>query len=161
MKGRNYIMNVIIDEIQEKEEEIRKKEPYLLLEFVAEIGSRASLRTPADTIAIAICNITQIYATLIRKYRGGWICGTHTRSVRNALSHTISSKYSDEDLLHFINFCLRCTEGQGQKLLQSGDNEIADLVYDLLHMRPEPFVHPPASWWRRKPGEETNVWDWR
>lgn len=92
-------------------------------------------------------HITSLYGHAIKNHRGGWTCGTHANHVRTALSHSMSAKYSNEDLMHFIDFCVRYTEGRDS--LQNADKEIKDMAEDFLAMRPAPFVHPPVSWWRQ------------
>lgn len=134
-----------------EQEELRRKEPELFIKYVAEKSKRNTLcgktLTAADKIAHALSYVTSLYAEAIKRVRGGWTCGTHINHVRTALSNTISSMYSDEELSNFMDFCVCCTEGR--KFLQDADKDIKDMVEHFLSMRPEPFVHPSAAWVRK------------
>lgn len=133
------------------EEEIRRKEPEFFIMHVAGMRRYSTLcgrtLTAADKIAHSLTYVTALYAEATKRVRGGWTCGTHINHVRTTLSHTISSKYSAEEILRFIDFCVGCSEGRD--FLQYADKDIKDMEEDFLSMRPEPFVHPPASWCRR------------
>lgn len=139
------------DTLKIEEEKIRSQEPELLVKYTAEMQGYDTIcgrkLSSADKIAHAIMHITSLYGQAIKKVRGGWTCGTHANHVCTALSHSISAKYSNEDLRRFIAFCVCCTEGRD--FLQNADNDIKDMAEDFLSMRPEPLVHPPASWWRQ------------
>lgn len=129
-----------------EEEEIRKKEPELLVQFVSKQSEHITngfgvTLPPADKIAYAITHITALYADAIKRARGGWTCGTCTNKSRTSLSLTISAKYSEEELQRFIEFCVSCNDDR--ILIQSADNNNKDMINDFLAMRPEPFVHPP------------------
>lgn len=131
-----------------EEEEIHKKETELLVQFVSMQSARITNifgenLTSADKIAYAITHITALYADAIKRARGGWTCGTCINNTRTALSRTIAAKYSDETLIRFIEFCVSCNDEWS--LLQNADNNIKDMIRDFLNMRPEPFVHSPAS----------------
>lgn len=133
------------------EEEIRRKESDLFIKHVAGMSKNNTLcgrmLTPADKIAHSLTYITALYGEAIKRVRGGWTCGTHINYVRTALSNTISSMYSDEELSNFMNFCVCCTEGR--EYLLDADKDIRDMVEHYLSMRPEPFVHPSAAWVRK------------
>lgn len=146
--------------IAEEEEKIRPKEPELLVQFVSKQSARITnifgdTLTSADKIAYAITHITALYADAIKRTRGGWSCGTCTNKTRIALSRTISAKYSDEELMRFIEFCVSCNDEL--RFLQNADNNIKDMIRDFLNMRPEPFVHPPASLIRQILDGKTNL----
>lgn len=134
-----------------EEEEIRRKEPAFFITHVAEMSRYSTLcgrtLTAADKIAHSLTYVTSLYAEAIKRVRGGWTCGTHINHVCTALSHTISSKYGEDEISRFINFCVGCTEGR--ECLQNADKDIKDMAEDFFSMRPEPFVHPPASLWRK------------
>lgn len=136
------------DMLKIEEEKIRAQEPELLIMHTAGMQEHDTIcgrkLSPADKIAHAIMHITSLYGQAIKKVRGGWSCGTHMHHVRTSLSRKISSKYNDEQLLRFIDFC-----ADSRKSLPDADNDIKDMVEDFLSMRPEPLVHPPASWWRQ------------
>lgn len=144
------------DTIKIEEEKILSQEPELLVKYITEMQSCDTIcgrkLTPADKIAHALMDITSLYAQAIKNTRGGWTCGTHMNHVRIALSHAISSKYSDKELLRFIDSCVNCSEGW--ESLQNGDSDTRYMMTDFLSMRPEPLVHPPASWWRQVLEEE-------
>ena len=131
----------------EEEEKICRKEPELLVQFVSKQSARVTnifgdTLTSADKIAYAITHITALYADTIKKARGGWTCGTCTNKTRITLSRTISAKYSDEELMRFIEFCVSCDEEV--RLLQNADNNIKNMIRDFLNMRPEPFCASPS-----------------
>lgn len=140
-----------MDQLAMEEARIHKLEPDLLVKFVAEMSNCHSVLgvplTLADKFAYAITRITAMYAEAIKHARGGWRCGTHINHVRTALSNTISSMYSGEELSNFMDFCICCTEGR--EFLQDADKETKDMVEHFLLMRPEPFVHPSAAWVRK------------
>lgn len=139
------------DVLQIEETKIRSQEPELLVKYTAEMQGYDTIcgrkLSSADKIAHAIMHITSLYGQAIKKVRGGWTCGTHANHVRTALSHAISTKYSNEDLMRFIDYCVRCTEGRD--FSHNADKDIMDMAEDFLSMRPAPLVHPPAAWWRQ------------
>lgn len=137
-----------MDQLTMDKERIREQEPELLVHFVSKQSVRLTnvfgvTLTPADKIAYAVTHITALYADAIKRARGGWTCGTCANKSRAALSRTISTKYSEQELLRFIEFCVRCNDER--ILLQSTDSNNKDMINDFLSMRPELFVHPPAS----------------
>lgn len=139
------------DILKNEEDKLRSQEPELLVKYTAEMQSRDTIcgrkLSPSDKIAHAIMHITSLYGQAIKKARSGWSCGTHMNHVRTALSHKITSKYNDEQLLRFIEACVDYAGGR-ISLLDS-DKDIKGMVEDFLAMRPAPLVHPPALWWRQ------------
>lgn len=134
-----------------EEEEIRRKEPEFFRTHVAEMSRYSTLcgrtLTAADKIAHSLTYVTALYAEVIKRVSGGWTCGTHTHHIRTTLSRRISSKYSEGEILRFIDYCVGCTDGQD--FLHDADKDIKYMEEDFLSMRPEPFVHSPVSWWRK------------
>lgn len=140
-----------LDALELVKEEIRKKEPELLIKHTAELQRCDTIYrrklSPADKIARAIMHITSLYGQSIKNARGGWTCGTYVNHVRTALAHQITSSYDDSQLHSFINFCVDCADGQ--KSLQDADKDIKDMVEKFLDIRPAPLVHLPTSWWQQ------------
>ena len=133
------------DVLAAEKEEIRQKEPRLLMKFVAESYERytaSCLRwTPGDPVARGITEITGLYAKAIKKAYGGWTCGTYSSSLRRALSRLICEEYEEKVLLDFIDFCVRQKDDPDP--LKNADKDIKDMVVYFLSLRREPLVHPP------------------
>lgn len=129
-------------------EQLRRSEADLLIRFVAEKHARNSTRvrklSSAELLSYSLMSNRAEYTQLIKKYYGGWSCGTHTNKVRERLTHSIIEKFTESQISAFINYCLAAYDAD-QKFDMCTDADIKFMTRELLSMRPRPLVNIMAS----------------
>lgn len=128
--------------------QLRRSEADLLICFVAEKYARNSTRvrklSPAELLSYSLMSIRAEYTQLIKKYYGGWSCGTHANKVRERLTRSIIEKFTESQITAFINYCLAAYDAD-QKFDVCTDADIKAMTGELLSMRPRPVVNVMTS----------------
>ena len=127
---------------------LRKKEPELLVKYVAECTSFCGQKIcESERIALAITRIMRRYEDVYILYHGGCLVSTkHVYNTRISLTEKIRSEYSKDLLRNFIVFCVECNAGCTS--LSEMGNYIRSMMDKFLSMRPDPVFYPRDSYWK-------------
>lgn len=138
-----------LDIYTEEIETLRKKEPELLVKYVAECTSFCGQNVcDSERIALALIRIMRRYEDAYIRYHGGHLVSTkHIYNTRITLTKAIQSEYSEDLLRDFVTFCIECNEG-GTSLLEV-DSYIRSMIDRFLSMRPAPVIHPREFFWKQ------------
>ena len=141
-----------LDIYTEEIETLRKKEPELLVKYIAECNIFCGQRVcDSERIALAITRIMRHYEdTYIRYHGGSLVSTTHIYNTRITLTKAIQSEYSEDLLRDFVTFCIECNDGGTS--LSEADSCFRIMIDKFLSMRPDPVFYPRDSYWKL-------VWD--